>query len=85
MWHHVIPYKRFNTLKLSTSGAVKGSYTYPGLITQSERVEGAHGEELAVRSPGHCGDRVIVRRAGEEEPPIAVPHLDVTEDNTGHH
>lgn len=53
--------------------------SYPGLITQSERVEGAHGEELSVWSPGHCGDGVIMSRAGEEQPAVAVPHLQHTE------
>ncbi len=53
--------------------------SYSCLITQSERVEGAHGEEFSVRSPGHCGDGVIMSRAGEEQPAVAVPHLQHTQ------
>lgn len=56
---------------------VRGGSTHPGLITQSERVEGAHGEQLSVRSPGHCSDGVLMRSTGEQEPPVAVPHLEV--------
>lgn len=49
--------------------------SYPGLVTEVQRVEGTHSKHLTIRCPGQGGDWVVVGRRGKEQPAKAVPHL----------